>query len=281
MEYINNFKKGYLTNKESVKETFPEAYNFLIQIETLESKGFHVGTHLNLNLYYKTQFILHFSFGIDNEYMAISGKPNGTLKNGIVDNSKLFLNFFNSKLDDFKKDSSNTIEIFDDDLSFWIYKTEKSALFFKILLDTLLEYSDKSGLIELSNEINELANEQQIFVDLNNLSDAKLLEGIQKTITATVYERNQTARTECLNHWKYSCLVCGFNFEKTYGELGKNYIHVHHIRQISTRKEEYEIDPINDLVPVCPNCHSMIHKNKEPLTIDELRNLISKNKKAG
>ena len=73
---------------------------------------------------------------------------------------------------------------------------------------------------------------------------------------------------------RYAVSVCGFNFGDTYGKLGQDYIHVHHITPISTIGEEYEINPQTDLVPICPNCHAMIHKVTPPLQINELQKLI-------
>lgn len=277
MQFNNDIKKDYAETKESIRLTFPEAYDFLVQTENLIDKGFHIGTHKNLHLYFKTSFLFYFN-KISTRVVGLSAKPNGIIKSNTTNNSSYFFDFFIPKLAVFNNDTSNTIEIDNrNGFKITINQTDKSRQFFKVLFDSLLELADKGNLLELSNEINELANEQQIYLDLNNPSTERLLEGIQKTITATIYERNPKARAECLKHWKYSCVGCGFNFEKTYGEFGKNYIHVHHIRQISTIKEEYEIDPIKDLVPVCPNCHSMIHRNKEPLTIDELKNLLTKN----
>lgn len=274
MQFSNDIKKDYIETKESIRLTFPEAYDFLMQTENLIDKGFHIGTHKNLHLYYKRSFLFYFN-KISSKVVGLSAKPNGIIKAHTINNSEYFFDFFIPKLADFK---SGTIEIENrNGIKITINKTDKAALFFKVLIDTLTELADKGNLLELSNEISELANEQQIYVDLNNPSNEKLLEGIQKTITATVYERNPKARAECLKHWKYSCIICGFNFEKVYGDLGKNYIHVHHVNQISSIKKEYQVDPIKDLRPVCPNCHSMIHRNKESLTIEELKNLLTKN----
>ena len=276
MQYNNDIKKDYIETKESIRLTFPEAHNFLTQIEDLLDKGFYVGTHKNMHLYYKSSFLFYFS-KISSRVVGLSSKYNGNIKNGTTNNSNYFFDFLSSKLADFTNDTSNTLEIDSrNGFKITVNQTDKSKLFFKTLFDSLLELSDKGNLLELSNEINELANEQQLYVDLNNLIDKKLLEGIQKTITTTIYERNPKAREECLKHWKYSCVVCGFNFEKTYGELGKNYIHVHHINQISSIKKEYEVNPIEDLRPICPNCHAIIHRNKEALTIEELRNKLTK-----
>ena len=96
-------------------------------------------------------------------------------------------------------------------------------------------------------------------------------EGKSKDITQTRYERNPEARKRCLTHYGYSCRVCDFNFEEYFGEVGKGFIHVHHINQISEIRKEYEIDPIRDLIPVCPNCHAMIHSKRPAFTIEKIK----------
>lgn len=99
------------------------------------------------------------------------------------------------------------------------------------------------------------------------------LEGKSKDITQTRYERNPEARKRCLKHYGYFCRVCEFNFEQNFGEVGKGFIHVHHINQISEIGKEYEVDPIKDLIPVCPNCHAMIHSKRPAYTIDEIKEI--------
>lgn len=100
------------------------------------------------------------------------------------------------------------------------------------------------------------------------------LEGKSKTITVNAYERNTKARKKCLDFYGLNCQVCEFNFEESFGEIGKGFIHVHHVKEISQVKKEYEVDPINDLIPVCPNCHSMLHNKTPAYTIIELKNII-------
>ncbi|MGG0788273.1 DUF3427 domain-containing protein [Peribacillus simplex] len=97
------------------------------------------------------------------------------------------------------------------------------------------------------------------------------IEGATKTITVNVYERNPVARKKCIEHYGCKCVICNFNFEKTYGEIGKDFIHVHHLVELSEIGIEYGINPIEDLRPVCPNCHAMLHKRKPAYTIKELR----------
>lgn len=99
-------------------------------------------------------------------------------------------------------------------------------------------------------------------------------EGVSKTVTVNQYERSAVARSKCLSHHGYKCAVCSFDFEKTYGEIGKNYIHVHHIIPISEIGKEYEINPVTDLIPVCPNCHAMIHVTRPALSVNQLKKTI-------
>ncbi len=98
-------------------------------------------------------------------------------------------------------------------------------------------------------------------------------EGATKQITVNAYERNTQARTKCIDHHGLNCVVCTFNFADRFGALGDGYIHVHHLKPISTLGEEYELDPVKDLRPVCPNCHAMLHRTNPPKSIDELKKL--------
>lgn len=72
------------------------------------------------------------------------------------------------------------------------------------------------------------------------------------------------------------CSGCGCNFEKKYGEIGKGFIHVHHVKQVSDMGKDNKIDPIKDVRPVYPNCHAMIHKQRVPYTVNELKDLMKK-----
>lgn len=96
-------------------------------------------------------------------------------------------------------------------------------------------------------------------------------EGAKKTVVVNRYERNLSARLRCIEKWGVSCSVCGFNFEKVFGELGAGYIHVHHLVSLSEVGKEYQLDPVADLRPVCPNCHAMLHRTGETLSIEVLK----------
>ncbi|QDU80506.1 HNH endonuclease [Polystyrenella longa] len=100
---------------------------------------------------------------------------------------------------------------------------------------------------------------------------ARFFEGATRTISVNSYERSVAARKACIEHHGLSCSVCDFDFEATYGELGKGFIHVHHLTDLATIREEYEINPIKDLRPVCPNCHAMLHRPEKTMSIESLR----------
>jgi len=101
-----------------------------------------------------------------------------------------------------------------------------------------------------------------------------LIEGAKKQITVNAYERNQKARRLCLQKYGYKCCVCGFDFEEFYGDIGIGYIEVHHIKPLNEISKEYIVDPFNDLRPICPNCHSMVHKGN--ITVESLKDIIKK-----
>uniref|UniRef100_UPI004056DEC4 HNH endonuclease n=1 Tax=Candidatus Electronema sp. TaxID=2698783 RepID=UPI004056DEC4 len=106
-------------------------------------------------------------------------------------------------------------------------------------------------------------------------------EGSGEKISISVYERNRQARKKCLNHYGATCQICGFDSEQQYGLAGK-VIHVHHRRPLSEMTEgSCAVDPVRDLLPVCPNCHTAIHSKNPAYTVEELRTLLSKAKRRG
>ncbi|WP_144647069.1 HNH endonuclease [Priestia megaterium] len=103
-----------------------------------------------------------------------------------------------------------------------------------------------------------------------------LEEGKRKTVTVNVYERNPIARKRCIDYYGVQCQVCDVDFENKYGEVGKDFIHVHHIKPLHEIQQEYIVDPIQDLIPVCPNCHAMLHRqeNGRYLSTEQLKERI-------
>lgn len=102
----------------------------------------------------------------------------------------------------------------------------------------------------------------------------ELTEGTIHRVESNRYERNREARQKCIEANGCRCAVCGMSFEEKYGEIGRGFIHVHHVVPISSIGQDYVVDPLKDLVPVCPNCHNMLHRKDPPLSIEELKWLL-------
>lgn len=97
-----------------------------------------------------------------------------------------------------------------------------------------------------------------------------IIEGVRKLSKHVRYERNPYNRKEAIRIHGHLCRICGFEFNKVYGEdLARYYIEVHHIKQLAMG--EQTVDPAKDLLPVCANCHRMLHRKKEDnITVDAL-----------
>jgi 5-methylcytosine-specific restriction protein A len=105
-------------------------------------------------------------------------------------------------------------------------------------------------------------------------------EGTRHQVLSVRYERNPINRELCLSYYGYQCRICGLDFRSKYGPIGQDFIHVHHIIPVSKIGKDYKINPIKDLIPVCPNCHAMLHRQNPPFEPDQLKKLIDEMKKA-
>jgi hypothetical protein len=101
-------------------------------------------------------------------------------------------------------------------------------------------------------------------------------EGAVYQVSVNAYERNPEARRKCIEYYGASCFICKFNFGEVYGEAGEGFIHVHHLQPLAQVGEEYEVNPVVDLRPVCPNCHAIIHRRKPAYSIEEVKTLLSR-----
>lgn len=104
-------------------------------------------------------------------------------------------------------------------------------------------------------------------------------EGVSKQIYINAYERNPKARAACLKIHGYCCAICGFDFAKHYGPEFEGLIHVHHCIPLSTIKTGYSVNPETDLIPICPNCHAVIHFKGGMRSVEEVRMLIAEQKR--
>ncbi len=108
------------------------------------------------------------------------------------------------------------------------------------------------------------------------IEDTGFTEGHMRQVHLTIHERNVSARQKCIEHYGTTCAICGIDFGQVYGPVGEGYIHVHHITPLSEIGQEYEVNPITDLVPVCPNCHAMIHRRLPCYSIEEVQSMVNR-----
>lgn len=206
---------------------------------------------------------------LQKQFIKTGNKAISEYINTIVASEKLS---FNKKLDTTDIVKSNKIQ--NDDKT---YKAQEIEILKPLIVEDISNLSNNENLehITAKNPTESRHIDNAVIIKstekLIKESTEELFEGVKKTVTVNSYERNPKARQLCVKYWKAICAVCEIDFEKTYGKIGKGFIHVHHLTPVSLIGETYQVDPINDLIPVCPNCHSMLHKCEPPLTIEELK----------
>lgn len=186
-----------------------------------------------------------------------------------------------------------------DDREFWLdlrkYEQEHTGLYARL---KLIEQADNINLSleklcahglsvapqgpvkvkeELANYIDKFLKDDLSTYSFDELREPiNCYEGAKHSIIVNRYERSSIARMKCIEKYGYRCSVCNMDFEEKYGDIGKGFIHIHHIVPISTIGNDYKIDYEKDLVPVCPNCHAMLHKGN--VSVEELKKIIERNK---
>ncbi|MGP0591477.1 HNH endonuclease [Nitrospira sp. T9] len=106
-------------------------------------------------------------------------------------------------------------------------------------------------------------------------------EGAVLRIQVNRYERDETARACCIEHYGPVCTICEFSFADVYGPLLSGFIHIHHLKPLATAGGSYSVDPILDLRPLCANCHAVVHRREPPYTIEEVKAMLSRKDEMG
>lgn len=131
----------------------------------------------------------------------------------------------------------------------------------------------RSSVIEAVNELDIIGRSAWSFQEELG-TEEQLVEGASFIVQVSAFERNPVARRKCISQYGTSCTVCGFNFGAAYGSFAEGYAHVHHLKPLASIGEEYVIDPIKDLRPVCANCHAIIHLRQPPYSIEEVKGML-------
>lgn len=141
------------------------------------------------------------------------------------------------------------------------------------LPESLLESSKANWGVEGLNA-GDLGNQEQPLLPEEVPASAVFAEGTVRQIVVNAYERNLKARKACIERYGSKCQVCEFDFAKFYGDIGAGFIHVHHRRDLASIGGEYDVVPIRDLIPVCPNCHAMLHAETPAMSIERLKAIV-------
>lgn len=100
-------------------------------------------------------------------------------------------------------------------------------------------------------------------------------EGFRTEIIKEVSKRHKSLVELAKRKYGKKCSVCEFDFGKTFGNHGDGFIEIHHLKPIAKGKRQTTIE---DVRPVCPNCHRMLHRGNVLLSIEDLKKIINKEK---
>lgn len=169
----------------------------------------------------------------------------------------------------------------------YVFEPDSIRVFESITADELKEVDQNfKQFSQVKQKLNPAVYEDlMIFIQLkSNLKipeeifeseNVRYYEGTKKQITVNVFERNSKARQECIRTHGSRCIICGFDFGESYGENFIGKIHVHHKKPLHEVDESYIVDPEKDLIPVCPNCHLVLHsKPNGTYTVEEVKELL-------
>lgn len=144
--------------------------------------------------------------------------------------------------------------------------------------------NDLEALQERAKKVMDIITDPEISEDVKKIEEdeVSLMDGAKegKVIYKLhkVYERSrkivkQKIKWALATYGKLTCEACDFDFEKRYGDIGKGFIECHHRFPLSKIKKD-TITTIDNLALVCSNCHHMLHKDIDNLTVESLREIL-------
>lgn len=110
------------------------------------------------------------------------------------------------------------------------------------------------------------------FNDIYSVSEGSVILKWHK-----VHERNSTIiknkKKTLEKHGVLKCEVCDFDFKNFYGEIGEIFIECHHKTPVVNLQHSKKTT-LKDLALVCSNCHRILHRGNEVISIEELKEEI-------
>ena len=120
----------------------------------------------------------------------------------------------------------------------------------------------------MKESISKIEDDEETKTD--SVLEGQVIYKLHKVIERDSSIVHQKKKLALVQRGYLDCEVCQFNFEKFYGIFGKGYIECHHRTPLSKLKMEVKTT-LDDLALVCANCHRMLHKTIDTLSIDDLR----------
>lgn len=148
--------------------------------------------------------------------------------------------------------------------------------------------NNKKELAKIASIIKNIVQNTSLNVEIYKIEDEETECNFEAKEGLTIYklhkykERNRNIvkkkkETYLKKHGILNCEICGFNFVSVYGNLGKDFIECHHIKELANLETE-TITKLEDLLLVCPNCHKMLHRRLGSITVEELKSIIENHK---
>lgn len=116
--------------------------------------------------------------------------------------------------------------------------------------------------------------------EFDDMDDVKcsVLEGDIKSYSGKYRTRSYVLRNECLRIKGTKCIICGFDAAEIYGESFLGKIHIHHINPLALNEKSETT--VGELIPVCPNCHMILHSKKGGVyQPDEVKSMLLRHRK--
>lgn len=101
-------------------------------------------------------------------------------------------------------------------------------------------------------------------------------EKVESLTEESAEKDEKSIKKACLEYYGAICDLCGFDYGYTYGEAFENMIEIHNVKHTHEVGNEIspDTDPIKDLIPICCNCHQVIHSQNPPISIEKMREMI-------
>ena len=141
----------------------------------------------------------------------------------------------------------------------------------RITRPTILAQTDFDALYSLAEA------EDNVLID--HADDSEFPEGREVERRHKARERNQALIKRAKDKFKQKhghlyCQICRFDFSRSYGEIGNDFIEAHHTVPISSGEVKTKV---KDIAMVCSNCHKMLHRKRPWLEMKHLKKLVDHN----